>query len=224
MHLQSHRGSMCAFTDLYQRVHALMCLRKVSKWIHLNPPSTHKLLICPIYYRLFHSMERGSRIHMPLDWNHCRWENGANTLRGAAILKVSESLISSRKSSRQIYGKWESRDSKWLSSAGYSVITVFCLRRATSVQLFSSLWLTEVWSLIEGVCSCSLCRWKWKVPSSEMNFLRKTLKRIVILQNIIRRAQKSQKSWSNTNLIASSLPKGSSMEMRHFVWLKIFSF
>lgn len=55
----------------------------------------------------------------------------ANTLRGAAILKVSESLIFSRKSSRRIYGKWESWDGKRSSSAGYSVITVFCHRQAT---------------------------------------------------------------------------------------------
>ena len=73
---------------------------------------------------------KGLRIHTPLDWNHCHWENLANTLRGAAILKVSESLIFSRKSSRRIYGKWESGDGKWSSSAGYSVITAFFYRQA----------------------------------------------------------------------------------------------
>lgn len=81
--------------------------------------------------RLFCSIVKGRRIRMPLDWNHCHWENLANTLRGAAILKVSESLIFSRKSSRRIYGKWESWDGKRSSSAGYSVITVFCHRQAT---------------------------------------------------------------------------------------------
>lgn len=76
------------------------------------------------------------RIHTPLDWNHCHWENLANTLRGAAILKVSESLIFSRKSSRRIYGKWKSGDGKWSSSAGYSVITVFFYRQATVSSYF----------------------------------------------------------------------------------------
>lgn len=76
------------------------------------------------------------RIHTPLDWNHCHWENLANILRGAAIRNVSESLIFGRKSSNRIYGKWRSGDGKWSSSAGYSVITVFCYRQATVSSYF----------------------------------------------------------------------------------------
>lgn len=144
-----HKGKCCWWLHLHsQRVNIRSCMvfvhpcacsvslemhvcREVATWFHLNPSSAQKWLICPIYYRLFHSIVRGPRIHTPLDWNHCHRENLANTLRGAAILKVSESLIFSRKSSRRIYGKWESGDGKWSSSAGYSVITVFFYRQAT---------------------------------------------------------------------------------------------
>lgn len=62
--------------------------------------------------------------------------------------------------------------------------------RATGVQLFSGLWLSDVWSLTEGVWSHLLCRWKWKAPSSELNFLSRSLKVIVILLNIIKQDKK----------------------------------
>lgn len=117
LYLLSQRVNVCACAVFVHRCACGMSLGmhvcwEVTTWINLNPSSTQKWLICPIYYRVFHSIVKGPRIHTPLDWNHCHWENLANTLRGAAILKVSESLIYSRKSSRRIYGKWESGDGK----------------------------------------------------------------------------------------------------------------
>lgn len=125
---------------LYIRVHVSgnACVLRGCDIINLNQSSTQKLLICPIYYGVLHSIVKGQRIHMPLDWNNCQWEKLANTLRGAAILKVSESLIFSRKSSGRIYGKWESGDGKWSGSAGYSVITAFFYRQATVSSYFQT--------------------------------------------------------------------------------------
>lgn len=175
-------------------------------------------------------MERGSRIHMPLDWNHCRRENGANTLRGTATLKVSESLISSRKSSRQIYGKWGSRDGKRLSSAGYSVITAFSLRRGHRCP--ATFRLVVKWSLVtHRGCSVSLIvHVKMESPLKWAEFSKKEFERncYPAKHNKTRQKKRHKKkiSGTNTNLIAGSLPKGCCMEMRHFVvWLKkIFSF
>ena len=66
-----------------------------------------------------------SREFTRLDWNHCHWGNRGQLLGGPAILKVRESLIFSRKSSRRIHGKWQRGDGKWSISAGYSVSTLF---------------------------------------------------------------------------------------------------
>lgn len=135
VHLRAY--GVCTFACL-QRVSANVCVLWVCDIINLNQCSTQKLLICPIYYEVFHSTLKDPRIHMLLDWNHCQWDNLANTLRGVPILKVSESLIFSRKSSGWIYGKWESGDGKWCGSAGYSVITAFFYRQSMVSSYFQA--------------------------------------------------------------------------------------
>lgn len=211
------------------KVHLCACIhvRQVSTGIYLNPSSTKKLLICPIYYRLFHSIVRGSRIHMPPDWNHCRRENVANTLRGAAILKVSESLISSWKSSRRIYGKWESWDGKWSSSAGYTVITVFCIRQSTVSSHFQAgasvrtghsprLFVLALWGRANG-----------KHPQVNKIYWERAWKDVLKIK-CIWKTQNRQESNNILNQLANPIvgftPEGCSMKISCFdVWLENIS-
>lgn len=73
-------------------------------------------------------------------------------------LLQSKSLIFCRKSSRRIFGKWESGYGKWSSSVGYSVITVFfcrpCRQAIFKLVVKSSF---SQWERIKG---------KWMAPSS----------------------------------------------------------
>lgn len=101
--------------------------------LHTNDSFVQFITVC-------HSIVRAPRNHTPLDWNHCQWEKRADTLRGAAILKVSESLIFSRKSSRRIYSKWENGDGKWFASAGYSVITFIDRPRCPAISKLVVKW------------------------------------------------------------------------------------
>lgn len=84
-------------------------------------------------------------------------------------------LISSRKPSRRIYGKWELR---WQMVEFSRILSYHCILYKTvhCVQSFSSCWFSEDWTLTEDVCSHSLETCKWKAPSSEQNSLRESLK------------------------------------------------
>lgn len=57
---------VCTFVCT-QHVSGNACVLRGCDIINLNQSSTQKLLICPIYHGVFHSIVKGQRIHMPLD-------------------------------------------------------------------------------------------------------------------------------------------------------------